>query len=105
MRRILPPLVLLVGFSLSLTACNRDDTYSRPYTWHPTHANDANIAAEVADPSDLVVGRGSDSVPAAMVVPPITAMTGSAATGGGTSGTTGGLGALAAAAGSSGASK
>ena len=104
MRRILPPLVLLVGFSLSLTACNRDDTYSRPYTWHPTHANDANIAAEVADPSDLVVGRGSDSVPAAMVVPAITTMTGSVATGGSTSGTTGGLGALAAA-GSSGASK
>ena len=104
MRRILPPVILLVAFSLGLTACNRDDTYSRPYTWHPTHANDANIAAEVADPSDLVVGRGSDSVPAAMVVPAITAMTGSAATGGSTSGATGGLGAVAAA-GSSGASK
>ena len=104
MRRILPPMVLLVGFSLGLTACNRDDTYSRPYTWHPTHANQANIAAEVVDPSDLVVGRGSDSVPAAMVVPAITGMTASAATGGSASGTTGGLGALAAA-GSSGASK
>ena len=104
MRRILPPMVLLVGFSFGLTACNRDDTYSRPYTWHPTHANDANIAAEVADPSDLVIGRGSDSVPAALVVPPIAAITGSTATGGSSSGATGGLGALAAT-GSSGASK
>ncbi len=69
MRRILPPVILLVGFSLGLTACNRDDTYSRPYTWHPTHANDANIAAEVADPSDLVIGRGSGSVPASAVLP------------------------------------
>ena len=101
MRRILPPMVLLVGFSLGLTACNRDDTSSRPYTWHPTHANQANIAAEVVDPSDLVVGRGSDSVRASLLTPAAVATTGSAATGG--SGSSG-LGALAAA-GSNGASK
>ena len=101
MRRILPPMVLLVGFSLGLTACNRDDTYSRPYTWHPTHANQANIAAEVVDPSDLVVGRGSDSGRASLLTPAAVATTGSAATGG--SGSSG-LGALAAA-GSNGASK
>lgn len=76
MRRILPPLVLLVGFSFGLTACNRDDTYSRPYTWHPIHANAANLAAEVADPRDLVIGRGGGGTPAATILP------GAAASGG-----------------------
>ena len=76
MRRIFPPLFLLVAGSLSLTACNRNDTYNRPYVWHPTQSNDANLAAEVVNPQDLVVGHGDASVPAAMVVPGIAATEG-----------------------------
>ena len=79
MRRIFPPLFLLVAGSLSLTACNRYDTYNRPYVWHPTHANDANLAAEVVNPQDLVVGHGDDTTDGAAVVPGILGAAGGAA--------------------------
>ena len=34
------------------------DPYTKPYTWHPTGAPEANLAAQLVDPHDLVSGRG-----------------------------------------------
>ena len=59
MRPFLPPLVLLLLGAGSLGGCTRFDTYNRPYTWHPSGANAANLAAMVAHPADLQLGHGS----------------------------------------------
>ncbi len=69
MYRVLPPLVLLIAGVGALSGCSQLDSYNRPYTWHPTGANAANIAAQVANPDDLIVGRGSDRTDAAMLMP------------------------------------
>ena len=45
---------------LTLTACQQLDPYTRTDMWQPTGANAGNIAAMVADPNDLIRGRGSD---------------------------------------------
>jgi hypothetical protein len=42
-----------------LSACNTLEPYTRAYSWHPTGANEANLGAMAADPSDLVRGRGT----------------------------------------------
>lgn len=46
---------------LPLAACSVFDPYSREGTWRPTGANDANLAAQIIHPSDLV--RGVDYAP------------------------------------------
>jgi hypothetical protein len=38
------------------------DPYKKPYTWHPTGAPAANIAAQLVDPHDLVAGRGTTTI-------------------------------------------
>jgi type IV pilus biogenesis protein CpaD/CtpE len=38
------------------------DPYQKPYTWQPTGASSANLAAQLANPHDLVIGRGSTDV-------------------------------------------
>lgn len=44
--------------SLPLAACSSyRDSYDRTGTWHADGVNDMNIAAQVADPHDLVRGR------------------------------------------------
>ena len=43
-----------------VTACQEMDPYTRPGTWQPTGVNAGNIAAQVADPYDLIRGRGTD---------------------------------------------
>ncbi|HTN11417.1 MAG TPA: hypothetical protein VL154_10650 [Acetobacteraceae bacterium] len=54
-RLALAGLVLAV---LPLAGCGpTGDTYDRIGTWHPQGVNDMNIAAQVADPHDLVRGR------------------------------------------------
>ena len=49
----------LVLAALPLAGCSGGykDSYDRIGTWHPTGVNDMNIAAQVADPHDLVRGR------------------------------------------------
>lgn len=54
-RLILAGLVLAV---LPLAGCGpTGDTYDRVGSWHAEGVNDLNIAAQVADPRDLVRGR------------------------------------------------
>lgn len=56
MRCIFTALVLL-----PLAACSVFDPYVREGTWRPTGANNANLAAQIIHPSDLV--RGVDYAP------------------------------------------
>jgi len=65
-RRRLPGLLLHGGLAVSLltlAGCGASsdylDPYKKPYTWHPTGAPTANLAAQLVDPHDLVSGRGS----------------------------------------------
>ena len=74
MRPFLPPLVLLLLGAGSLGGCARLDTYNRPYTWHPSGANAANLAAMVAHPADLQLGHGSYGSDAAPQVAAISAV-------------------------------
>jgi len=50
--------ILLAGAVLALAGCEDLDPYHRPYAWHPTGAVQANLAAMVANPNDLIRGRG-----------------------------------------------
>jgi len=52
----------IVAGMLSLAACQQMDPYTRTDMWQPTGANAGNIAAMVADPYDLIRGRGATSV-------------------------------------------
>src|SRR5262249_37507898 len=40
-------------------ACQEMDPYTRSGTWQPSGANAGNIAAMVANPHDLISGRGA----------------------------------------------
>ena len=42
--------------ALALAGCADTDPYERPGVWRPNGANDANLRAMVAVPSDLVQG-------------------------------------------------
>jgi type IV pilus biogenesis protein CpaD/CtpE len=44
---------------LALAGCNQIDPLTRPYLWHPSDVNAHNIAAQAANPADLVHGRES----------------------------------------------
>ncbi len=35
------------------------DPYQKPYAWHPTGAPTANLAAQLVNPHDLAIGRGT----------------------------------------------
>jgi len=55
----------LAASLIALAGCtgpNYLDPYEKPYTWHPTGAAAANIAAQVVDPRDLVAGRGVSQI-------------------------------------------
>lgn len=53
--------VPLAGLALaaSLAGCASTDPYHRAGIWTPAGVNDANIAAQVANPTDLARGRGN----------------------------------------------
>jgi type IV pilus biogenesis protein CpaD/CtpE len=52
----------LVLLTSSMTGCGADsdyvDPYKKPYAWYPTDAPTSNLAAQLVNPRDLVVGRG-----------------------------------------------
>lgn len=63
MRSLLHPL-LFAGLLLLPAACSQMSPDTRAGIWHPSGVNSRNLAAMMADPSDLVRGReasGSDS--------------------------------------------
>ncbi len=48
--------VMNACLAVCLVACSAEDPLTRAGVWHPTGANDTNLAAMVADPDDLVTG-------------------------------------------------
>lgn len=58
-RRIRHMTVPLIGLLL-LAGCASRDPYRRTDVWQPTGANAANLAAMVANPHDLISGRGDN---------------------------------------------
>lgn len=47
---------------IALAGCDASnnylDPYQKPYVWHPTGAPMANVAAQLADPRDMIMGHG-----------------------------------------------
>jgi len=56
-----------------VSGCSYDpfDPYQRPGTWVPDGSNDANLRAMVANPHDLVEGRGESVSSGAEAAPPV----------------------------------
>jgi type IV pilus biogenesis protein CpaD/CtpE len=55
--------LLLIACAAALPGCANIDPYDREGVWRPSGANEANLRASVARPSELVTGtgeRGSD---------------------------------------------
>jgi hypothetical protein len=52
----------LLAAILAVAACQQMDPYTRTDTWQPSGANAGNISAMVANPYDLIRGRGVDKV-------------------------------------------
>ncbi len=48
----------LAMVTLAIGGCVESDPYRRPDVWYPTGVNAGNIAAMVAKPRDMIVGRG-----------------------------------------------
>lgn len=49
---------------LALAACqSTEDPFTHPGSWRPEGLNDANIAAQVANPRHLVMGAADESSP------------------------------------------
>jgi len=66
----------LIATVLALAACQDMDPYTRPGTWQPTGSNAGNIAAQVANPYDLIRGRElgrPDSAQAVIAIGHVTA--------------------------------
>ncbi|HTU55241.1 MAG TPA: hypothetical protein VMF62_14850 [Acetobacteraceae bacterium] len=66
----LKPLVLLVALAAGGCTMTNNPVY-REGTWHPTGANEANLAAEVANPHDLVAGESAAGTPGPLAVLPV----------------------------------
>jgi len=64
------PFVLLLALTAGGCTMTGNPMY-RDGTWHPTGANAANLAAEVADPQDLIAGRGAAGTPGPLAVLPV----------------------------------
>ena len=54
-----------------LAGCAETDPYLRPGMWQPTGANTINLAAMVANPRDLVRGRGERGMYAPQSTAPV----------------------------------
>jgi hypothetical protein len=53
--------VALIGGTLAMAGCQNLDPYTREGTWQPTGANQGNLAVMVANPQDLIHGRGQQA--------------------------------------------
>ena len=62
--RILAAVLLLAG-------CADADPYLKPGMWQPTGANALNLAAMVANPHDLIRGRGDRGASGWEATPPV----------------------------------
>jgi type IV pilus biogenesis protein CpaD/CtpE len=51
--------VLLTSAILALGGCAATEPWEAQGGWHPRGVNDGNLAAMIADPNDLVRGRGT----------------------------------------------
>ena len=73
MTTTLQTLTIIATFA-SLSACAATDPYEKSGMWQPTGANARNLAAMVANPNDLIRGRGTSGFPAIQAQPPVTAL-------------------------------
>lgn len=97
--RLALPLLAAAG----LAGCQGRSGLDLGSSWRPTGVVQADLAAQLADPHDLVRGRAADAVPAAIVVPAVTAwMSGKGGTGGGAASGGGATGGAASGGGASG---
>lgn len=74
MSALRPPFVLLLALLLTLAAGGCTMTGNPIYregTWHPTGANEVNLAAEIANPHDLVAGESATGTPGPVAVLPV----------------------------------
>ena len=53
------PMMFLLA-AMSLAGCASTDPLTRDGLWQPSGANEANLAAMVANPADLIQGRGAE---------------------------------------------
>ena len=58
MIRYLRLALVIFGCIAILAGCGNRDPYQRNDVWYPTGMNAANLAVQVANPSDLVMGHG-----------------------------------------------
>lgn len=54
-------LALVAALAAPVAGCAGTDPYERAGIWKPSGVNDANIAAQVANPADLARGRGDST--------------------------------------------
>ena len=66
--------LLLAGGVLTLSSCQDLDPYHRQHVWYPTGASQANTAAMVADPNDMIRGRGTATADGAVAEGAVTRM-------------------------------
>ena len=60
---------ILLLLAAALPACTETDPMTRPYSWQPTGANALNIAAQVRNKNDLLIGRGSSRSDSVAITP------------------------------------
>lgn len=60
-----------IAVLLLLAGCAETDPYLRPGMWQPSGVNNINLAAMVANPNDLIRGRGNRGVYGAQATAPV----------------------------------
>ncbi|MGC8470382.1 MAG: hypothetical protein ACP5NI_10795 [Acetobacteraceae bacterium] len=60
-----------LALPLAFAGCHYMDPTTRPGMWKPDRAVQENLAAQVANPADLVRGQGSTGTPAVLATAPV----------------------------------
>ncbi len=60
-----------LALPLAFAGCHYMDPTTRPGMWKPDQAVQENLAAQVANPADLVRGHGSTGTPAVLATAPV----------------------------------